>query len=180
VILDLDGTGGRGRTRRHLSWILPLAAAAVALALVAAVNAVPHETTTREAAATPRVDTLSRATPVPKLNLTLPQDLAVLTARAQYTGETGLLRPDAVVVTYRLRAGGDLVTVSPLPDAPAVRAPRNRPLDSLSVHGNFAEAWTTEATSTGIIRWTENGTTYQMSSRTLRPPQLVQVAEQLR
>ena len=105
MILDLDGTGGRGRTRRHLSWILPLAAAAVALALVAAVNAVPHETTTREAAATPRVDTLSRATPVPKLNLTLPQDLAVLTARAQYTGETGLLRPDAVVVTYRLRAG---------------------------------------------------------------------------
>jgi hypothetical protein len=31
-----------------------------------------------------------------------------------------------------------------------------------------------------VVRWTENGSTYEISSRTLRPAELARLAEQVR
>jgi len=180
VILDLDGAGGRGGRGPRLPWVLPLAAAAVALALIASVNAVPHETAVQETVAPARMETLANLPPAPKVNLTLPADVAVLTARAQYTGETGLLRPGAAVMTYRLRDSNDLVTVSPLPEAPPINMPSAAAAGGLTVHGNYAQAQSAIGAVPNAVRWTERGITYQISSRTLGPYSLAAIAELLR
>ena len=178
MILDLDGPGARAGAR--LPWILPLAAAAVALALVAFVSTLPHDGDARAASAERVVDTVAKGPPAPKLNLMLPPDVAVLTARSQLTGETGLLRPGAAVLTYRLRDSSDLVTVSPLPDAPAVAVSTAAAAGGLSVHGSYAQAQLGNGVIPNAIRWTERGITYQISSRTLGPHSLAAVAELLR
>src|SRR2546425_13133286 len=109
--------------------------------------------------APPRVETLANLPPAPKVNLSLPADIAVLTARAQYTGETGLLRPGAAVMTYRLRDSNDLVTVSPLPEAPPINMPSAAAAGGLTVHGNHAQAHSAIGAGPNAVRWTGRGAT---------------------
>ena len=66
------------------------------------------------------------------------------------------------------------------PGAPAVVRPATAPADALSVHGAYAANYSVEATSISAVRWTENGMTYEVSSRSLSLRDLVVLAEQVR
>ncbi|TME76923.1 MAG: hypothetical protein E6I48_03440 [Chloroflexi bacterium] len=118
--------------------------------------------------------------PVPDRTLVLSGDEAVETFRITSLGQTGLVRNDAVATTYRLRATGDLVTVAPLPQSEAL--PYSAPLvidPPLRVRGRAAEA-TFTVNGTSAIRWIENDTVFEMSSRTLTVAQLAELANKLR
>jgi len=132
----------------------------------------------------PALPTLARPTfntkPVPDRTLVLSGDDAVETFRITSLGQTGLVRNDAVATTYRLRATGDLVTVAPLPQSEAL--PYSAPLvidPPLRVRGRAAEA-TFTVNGTSAIRWIENDTVFEMSSRTLTVAQLAELANKLR
>ena len=58
--------------------------------------------------------------------------------------------------------------------------PANPPADALFVHGAYAATYSVEATSLSSVRWTENGMTYEVSSRSLLLRDLVAVADQVR
>jgi hypothetical protein len=66
-----------------------------------------------------------------------------------------------------------------LPSAPAVTRPANLPADALSVHGAYAANYSIEATSVSAVRWTENGMTYEISSRALLLRDLLSLAERV-
>ena len=105
---------------------------------------------------------------------------SVETFRITSLGQTGLVRNDAVATTYRLRATGDLVTVAPLPLNEML--PYSSPLVTdppLRVRGRAAEA-TYTINGTSAIRWIENDTVFEMSSRTLTVAQLAELADRLR
>ena len=134
--------------------------------------------------AAPALPTMARPTfntkPVPDRTLVLSGDEAVETFRITSLGQTGLVRNDAVATTYRLRATGDLVTVAPLPQSEAL--PYSAPLvidPPLRVRGRAAEA-TFTVNGTSAIRWIENATVFEMSSRTLTVAQLAELANKLR
>ena len=134
--------------------------------------------------AAPALPTMARPTfntkPVPDRTLVLSGDEAVETFRITSLGQTGLVRNDAVATTYRLRATGDLVTVAPLPQSEAL--PYSAPLvidPPLRVRGRAAEA-TFTVNGTSAIRWIENDTVFEMSSRTLTVAQLAELANKLR
>ena len=132
----------------------------------------------------PALPTMARPTfntkPVPDRTLVLSGDEAVETFRITSLGQTGLVRNDAVATTYRLRATGDLVTVAPLPQSEAL--PYSAPLvidPPLRVRGRAAEA-TFTVNGTTAVRWIENDTVFEMSSRTLSVAQLAELANRLR
>ncbi len=118
--------------------------------------------------------------PVPDRRLTLSPDVATVTYRITYQGQTGLVSNDSLATTYRLRASGDLVTVSSLPLAESwpYPSPASGAL-ALRVRGRDAN-WVVMENGTSLIRWVENGASFEMSSRTLSAAQLADLATRLR
>src|SRR5207247_9380327 len=78
----------------------------------------------------------------------------------------------------RLRATGDLVGVAAPTGVDPVQPLRGDPDPAFRVHGYYAVA-TTDHGST-VIRWTERGVTYEVSSRTLDAGSLADLANKLR
>ena len=167
---------------RSLEALLTLAATAVALAFFASVPYWPKAWT--EKPLVPSVAVLSGPSvlaslrPAPVLNLALPDDVATVVARRGINGETGLIPTAASITTFRLRASGDLVSVAAPTGVDAVRRISTDGEPPLRIRGAYAVT-TTERGNT-VIRWTENGITYEISSRTLDAPQLADIANKLR
>ncbi len=178
---------------RHLELLLTVAATAVAAAFFLSVPYWPKQSaanpirlpmpgSAQVATLAPSIllgpSVLANVRPAPDLNLSLPADIAVVTARRGINGETGLIPTAASITTFRLKATGDLVTVAAPTGVDAVRRISNDGDPVLSVHGAFAVA--TVARGNTVIRWTENGVTYEISSRTLDVASLAAVADRLR
>ena len=121
---------------------------------------------------------LASARPVPDLNLVLPDDVAMIVRRTGINGETGLIHTTASITTFRLRASGDLVSVAAPTGVDPVQPVRGDPDPAFRVRGAYAVA-SMERGNT-VIRWTERGITYEISSRTLDANGLVEVANKLR
>ena len=121
---------------------------------------------------------LASLAPVPDLNLDLPNDFAVVTARRGINGETGLIPTAASITTFRLRATGDLVSVAaPTGVSPVRRSPGDIGPE-VRVRGAYAVVSMDRGST--VLRWTENNVTYEISSRTLDAAQLTEVANKLR
>ena len=177
---------------RLLELLLTAAATAVAIAFSVSVPYWPKQDSpnalrlpTSEpaalsfATATPRgPSVLASVKPAPNFNLDLPADVATVAARRGYNGETGLIPTMASITTFRLLATGDLISVGPILEAEAVRAPATLTDPVYRVHGQYAVA----SVDRGVnqLRWTENGITYQVASRTLDASRLTEVANKLR
>ena len=114
--------------------------------------------------------------PAPDLNLSLPRDVATVAARRGINGETGLIPTAASITTFRLTASGDLVSVAPLFGVDPVRPAAGATV--FTVHGQVAVA--SDDRGVAHIRWTENGITYDVASRTLDAVRLAEVANKLR
>ena len=182
MILDLEGAVPRRTSAPRLRWILSVASAAVAAAALLVVNALPHEHLVRFVTISgPSVLEQAFANPKPvRLSLELPADLAVPIPPGRIVGDYGPGRPAPLVRAYRIRGSSDMVVVVMAPDAPVVLAPATRPPDALAVHGNYALGWLVEPTSLSVVRWTENGMTYEVSSRTLGVRDLARLADRVR
>lgn len=181
MILDLDSASS-GAVATRFGLVLSLASASVAAAAILFLNALPHAQPIRALPSMgPSVIAQALARPrQPTLALELPSDLAVPISPLRVDGVYGPPRPEPTVRSYRIRGTNDMVVIALAPDVLAVKAPSPRPADALSVHGSYAVGWTVEANSVSVVRWTENGSTYEISSRTLRPPDLARLAEQIR
>jgi hypothetical protein len=187
VIYDLDA----GRPERPGRGVGMTAAAVVAttivLAFFAALAFAPGQRASQTPIFTisaPALPTMARPTfntkPVPDRTLVLSDEDAVTTFRITSLGQTGLVNNDAIATTYRLRSTGDLVTVAPLAQSEAL--PYSAPLvidPPLRVRGRAAEA-TFTVNGTTAVRWIENDTVFEMSSRTLNVAQLAELATKLR
>jgi hypothetical protein len=121
---------------------------------------------------------LASLKPAPDLNLGLPADIAVVTARRGINGETGLIPTLASITTFRILGTTDLVSVAMVEGADPIRVTAALPDSALRVRGQYAVA----SIDRGIthIRWTENGITFDIASRTLDPARLAEVANKLR
>src|SRR5919201_2448404 len=148
---------------RAFEVLLTAAATALGVAFFASVPYWPKEAIEKAPLRGPSV--LASARPAPNLNLSLPDDLASLVRRTGINGETGLIPTAASITTFRLRASGDLVSVAAPTGVDAVQPLRGDPDPAFRVRGFYAQA-TTERGNT-VIRWTERGVTYEISSRTL-------------
>jgi hypothetical protein len=182
VILDLEGSTTPGPIEPQLRWMLSLASAAVAGATLLIVAALPHDVPRHAAESGPSIleQALAKKTPVPRLSIILPAEVAVPLSQIGMQDGTGNRRSAVTPRSFRLRGSNDVVSVAPVPDAPAIISLAQRTADSLAVHGHYAEWWTVEPTSVSVLRWTENGTTYEISSRTLMPNDLARIADLLR
>jgi hypothetical protein len=180
---------------RSLELLLAAAATALGIAFFASVpywpkeqvaNPLPAFVSSAAQALTPSYraplngpSVLASMRPAPDLNLVLPSDIAVVVARRGINGETGLIPTAASITTFRLRATGDLVSVAAPTGVDAVRRINNDPDPGLRVRGAYAVSNVDRNGST-IIRWTENGVTYEISSRTLDASHLADIANTLR
>ena len=117
---------------------------------------------------------------MPRLTLDLPTDIAVPLPPGRIVGDYGPGRPGPTVRSFKLRGSSDIVVIAFAPDAPAVVAPPVIGSDAVAVHGHYAIGWTVEPTSLNVVRWTENGMTYEVSSRSLGVHDLARLAEQVR
>jgi hypothetical protein len=162
-------------------WILSLASASVAAAAILFLNALPHDHLPRAVPSQRSViaEALARPKPV-TLALQLPAAIAVEISPLRVDGVYGPPRPEPTVRSFRIRGTDDVVIIAVATDALPVQAPSPRPPDALAVHGAYAVSWTVEANSVSVVRWTENGSTYEIASRTLRPVELARLAEQVR
>jgi hypothetical protein len=171
--------------------LLTIAAAAVAVAFFASVPYWPRERianpipsfvtaalTVPNKAPLLGPSVLASAKPAPVLNLALPENLATVVRRSGINGETGLIPTFASITTFRLNATGDLVSISMVENATPVSAPSAPSGQSLEVRGHYAVA----SVDRGVthVRWTENGVTFDIASRTLEPLRLTDVANKLR
>ena len=181
MILDFDVAPRRAVVPGR-GWILSLASASIAAAAILFLNALPHEQLARSLPSHgPSVIAQALAKPKPvTLALQLPSDIAVEISPLRVDGIYGPPRPEPTVRSFRIRGTNDVVIVALAAGAPRVQAPSPRPPDALAVRGNYAVSWTVEANSVSVVRWTENGSTYEISSRTLRPAELARLAEQVR
>jgi hypothetical protein len=182
VILDLEGAPSPARISPRLGWMLSLASAAVATAALLVIAGRPPGPATRLfEVERPSVLEQAFAQPAPaRLALLLPPEVAVPLAPTGSQYGSGIGRNALASRTYRLRGTNHLVSVAPVPDALPITAPATRPPDALLVRGNYAQSWMFEPTSLSVVRWTEHGSTYEISSRSLRAPDLVRIAELLR
>jgi hypothetical protein len=181
VILDIEGASGERAISSRLGPMLSIASAAVAAAALLAIGAIPHQSGPRFVETGPSIleQAFAKPKPPPTLNLTLPTDLAVEILPQRVDGIYGPARPAPTVRSFRLRGQNAIVIVAMLPGAPAVARPATAPADALSVHGAYAANYSVEATSISAVRWTENGMTYEVSSRALLLGELVGLAEQV-
>jgi hypothetical protein len=182
VILDLEGSSAQRTLSPKFGWLLPIASAAVAAAMLLMIAALPHVSVPRFVETGPSIleQVFANAKPSTTLTLQLPTDLATQVAPLQVDGIYGPGRPEPKVRLFRMRGSNALVVVAMLPDAPAVIRPANSPADSLSIHGIYAANYSVEATSISAVRWTQDGMTYEVSSRALLLPDVVRLAEQVR
>jgi hypothetical protein len=180
---------------RSLELLLAAAATALGIAFFASVpywpkqtmdNPLPGFVSSAAQALTPSnkapligPSVLASLRPAPDLNLVLPDDIAVVVARRGINGETGLIPTAASITTFRLRATGDLVSVAAPTGVDVVRRINNDPDPGLRIRGAYAVSNVDRNGST-VIRWTENGITYEISSRTLDAPHLADIANKLR
>jgi len=180
---------------RRFELLLTAAATAVSLAFFASVpywprepiaNPLPSFVSSAAHALTPSnkaplngPSVLAALPPAPDLNLVLPDDLAVVVRRSGINGETGLIPTAASITTFRMRATGDLVSVAAPTGIDAVRRVNSDADPGLRVRGAYAISNVDRNGST-VIRWTENGVTYEISSRTLDAPRLADIADKLR
>jgi len=188
VIYDLDAGRPERPTRSSVRMtVLTIGVVSVALAFFAVLAFGPGQRASQTPILTlsaPALPTMARPTfntrPVPDRTLVLSNDDAVSTFRITSLGQTGLVNNDAVATTYRLRATGDLVTVMPLPQSEVLPYASPLVLDRpLRVRGRPAEA-TFTVNGTTAVRWLENGTVFEMSSRTLTVAHLAELANRLR
>lgn len=168
---------------RPLEVLLSIAAAALGIAFFLSVPYWPKSWTDR--APVVRIEALIRGPsvlaavpPAPRLNLAFPDDVAMVVARHGINGETGLIPTAAAITTFRLRSTGDVVSVAAPTGVDSVRRISNDADAPLRVHGAYAVASVDRGITT--IRWTENGVTYEISSRTLDSAHLAAVADELR
>ena len=170
---------------RRFETLLTIAASAIVLAFFASVPHWPSEWTARDAPSVFGVSApllrgpsvLSNLRPVPTLNLVFPDDVASVVRRSGINGETGLIPTAAAITTFRLDATGDIVAVSSIPGADAIVP--GTPDSGLRVHGQYALAIVERGVT--HVRWTENGVTYDVGSRTLVDvSRLTEVANTLR
>lgn len=177
----------------RLEALLTLAATSIGIAFFASVPHWPKEPLSNPipsfvsaaaqsptSAQAPRLgpSVLAGRAPAPDLNLDLPADFAIVTARRGINGETGLIPTAASITTFRLRATGDLVTVAaPTGVSPVRRAPGDLGPD-VRVRGAYAVVSLGRGST--VLRWTENNVTYEISSRTLDAARLAEVANKLR
>jgi len=182
VILDIEGASGRRAISPRLGPMLSIASAAVAAAALLAIAAIPHQSGPRFAEAGPSIleQAFAKPKPPPTLHLALPSDIAVEVLPQRVDGIYGPARPMPTVRSFRLRGSNAIVVVAMFPGAPAVVRPATAPADALSVHGAYAANYSVEATSISAVRWTENGMTYEVSSRSLSLRDLAVLAEQVR
>jgi hypothetical protein len=161
---------------RSFEILLTAAATALGVAFFASVPYWPKEAIDKAPLRGPSV--LASARPAPNLNLSLPDDVAAIVRRTGINGETGLIPTAASITTFRLRATGDLVSVAAPTGLDPVKPIRGDPDPAFRVRGFYAVA-TTERGNT-VLRWTERGVTYEISSRTLDPNRLAEIANILR
>lgn len=182
VILDLEGAPAHPAVSPRLGRMLPIASAAVATAALLLMSALPRDSAPRFAESGPSIleQAFANAKPSTTLKLQLPSDLATEVLPQRVDGIYGPARPAPKVRSFRLRSSNAVVFVAMLPDAPAVVRPRSVPTDALSVRGAYAANYSVEATSLSALRWTEDGMTYEIASRTLLLPDLARLAEQIR
>jgi hypothetical protein len=182
VILDLDGSPAQRAISPRLGRMLSIASAAVATAALLMMSTLPHDTPTQGVASGPSIleQAFANAKPSTTLDLELPSDVALEVLPQRVDGIYGPARPAPTVRSFRTRGTNALVVVAMLPGAPAVVRPANLPADALTVHGMYAANYSVEATSISAVRWTENGMTYEVSSRALLLRDVVRIAEQVR
>jgi hypothetical protein len=169
-------TEGMRTGPRALELLLTAAATALGVAFFASVPYWPKEAIEKAPLRGPSV--LASARPAPNLNLSLPDDVASIVRRTGINGETGLIPTAASITTFRLRATGDLVSVAAPTGVDPVLPIRGDPDPAYRVRGFYAIA-TTERGNT-VLRWTERGVTYEISSRTLDANRLAAIANTLR
>jgi hypothetical protein len=188
VIYDLDAGRPEGRSRSSLRMTaVTVVAVGIALVFFAALAFAPGQRESQTPIFTlyaPPLPTMARPTfntqPVPDRTLVLSEEDAVQTFRITSSGQTGLVKNDAVATTYRLRATGDLVTVAPLSQSEALPYPSPARGDApLRVRGRAANYIVTD-NGVRAIRWIENDMVFEMSSRTLSVAQLADLANKLR
>jgi hypothetical protein len=182
VILDTEGASGQRTILPRLGPMLSIASAAVAAAVLLAIAAIPHQSGPRFAETGPSIleQAFAKPKPPPALDLALPRDIATEVQPLRVDGIYGPARPTPTVRLFRLRGSNAIVVVAMLPGTPAIVRPANSLTDAVSVHGAYAANYSVEATSISAVRWTENGMTYEVSSRALLLGDLLQVAEQVR
>lgn len=182
MILDLDGAAAQRTISPRLGWMLSIASAAVAAAALLVFAARPHDLAPRFAESGPSIleQAFANQKPATTLDLALPSDLAVEVLPQRVDGIYGPARPTPSVRSFRLRGSNAVVIVAMLPNAPAIVRPAIAPLEPLSVHGAYAANYSVEATSLSAVRWTENGVTYEIASRSLLLRDLVSLAETVR
>ena len=188
MIYDLDAglPEGRGRSSLRMTAVTVLAVG-IALVFFAALAFAPGQRESQTPIFTlyaPPLPTMARPTfntqPVPDRTLVLSEEDAVQTFRITSSGQTGLVKNDAIATTYRLRATGDLVTVAPLSQSEALPYPSPARGDPpLRVRGRAAN-WIVTDNGVRAIRWIENDMVFEMSSRTLSVAQLADLANKLR
>jgi hypothetical protein len=183
VILDLEGSPAQRAISPRLGSMLSIASGAVAAAALLIMAALPHPHDSPPLFVQSGTSILEQALAKPKpptLELRLPSDLAVEVQPLTVDGIYGPARPEPTLRSFRLRETNALVVVAMLPSAPAIVPPSNLPTDALSVHGEYAANYSVEATSISAVRWSEDGMTYEVSSRALLLRDLVRLAEQVR
>jgi hypothetical protein len=182
VILDLEGATPHRTISSRLGLMLSVASAAVASAVLLMTAAIPHAAAPRFVETGPSIleQAFAKQKPPPTLDLALPTDLAVEVLPQRVDGIYGLGRPAPTLRSFRIRGSSTVVIIAMIPGATPIAKPANPPLEALSVHGLYAANYSVEATSLTAVRWTENGMTYEVASRSLFLRELLALAEQVR
>jgi hypothetical protein len=182
VILDLEGGMPQRSMTPRLGLMLSVASAAIAAAALLATAALPHAAVPRFVETGPSV--LEQAFAKQKLpttlELVLPSDVAVEILPQRVDGIYGPARPTPTLRSFRIRGSTAIVFVAMLPSAPAIVGPPDLSPEALSVRGWYAANYSVEATSLSALRWTENGMTYEIASRSLVVGDLITLAQQVR
>lgn len=122
---------------------------------------------------------LASAKPAPQLNLDLPDNVGTVVRRSGINGETGLIPTLASITTFRIQATGDLVSVAMVEGANPITTATFAGTDApFTVRGHYAISNVDRGVT--HVRWTENGITFDIASRTLGPIDLVDIANKLR
>ncbi|HVD31031.1 MAG TPA: hypothetical protein VNE19_04890 [Methylomirabilota bacterium] len=184
MIFDLEGATVHRSISPRLGFMLSLASAAVASAALLMIASRPHDAAPRFVETGPSVleQAFAKQKPPPTLDLALPSDVAVEVLPQRVDGIYGPARPAPTLRSFRMRGSNAIVVIAMLPGASAVAPPSSPPTaaEVLSVRGWYAANFSVEATSLAAVRWTENGMTYEISSRSILLPDLVRLAEQVR
>ncbi|MDP9274222.1 MAG: hypothetical protein M3O99_01340 [Chloroflexota bacterium] len=182
MILDLEGATPQRSISPRLGVVLSVASAAIATAALLMTAALPHAAAPRFVESGPSVleQAFAKQKLPPTLDLALPSDVAIEVLPQRVDGIYGPARPAPTLRSFRIRGTNAIVIVAMLPGSPAIVAPPDATPDALSVRGWYAANYSVEATSLSAVRWTENGMTYEIASRSLLVGDLIRLAEQVR